>query len=80
MEKMNNKSAKVILSPDEKQHQRINKYIDNVAQKTSNIEVVEYVNSRIKATYKCKSCGHIWSARSDHFKDQQKSKCPICKK
>lgn len=55
-------------------------YKENIAKETTTIEVLEYINSSTKATYRCKLCGHEWSTRPDHFKSRQHYKCPKCKK
>ena len=55
-------------------------YINKISKITSNIEILDYINSSKPAEYRCKICGNIWKERPDHFKDRHKYKCPKCGK
>ena len=55
-------------------------YINKISKITSNIEIIDYINSSKPVEYRCKICGNIWKERPDHFKDRHKYKCPKCDK
>ncbi|MGJ7912621.1 excinuclease ABC subunit C [Neobacillus sp. LXY-1] len=44
----------------------------------NNVDVLNYVSSREKATAHCTSCGHKWEIRSDHL--LARPYCPLCRK
>lgn len=78
-EQSNIKVLKPVLSVEEKEKIRNDKYKAFVLEQTGgNVIVKKYNGATEKADYKCVLCGNRWSTKPDHFKDHQKFKCPKC--
>lgn len=72
--------TKPVLSEEEKQTKKFEKYRSFVLEKSDNkIDVEVYRGSRAQSDYICKVCGHRWSMRSDHLV-RRNFTCPNCNK
>lgn len=72
------KIAKPVITAEEKQAIRNEKYRKNILEKSNNtIDVKKYRGSRDKSDYVCLVCGCEWSMRSDHL-IRRNYTCPHC--
>lgn len=72
------KVKKPVLTKEEKQAIKFEKYRNDVLEKSNDkIDVEVYRGSKDKSDYVCLVCGYRWSMRSDHLK-RRNFTCPNC--
>lgn len=77
--KTERKSKTSVLSAEEKQINRTQKYFEKIKENSAGkVSVLAYNGSKEKLTAHCNECGHEWNIRADHL--LSRAYCHLCKK